>query len=124
MSITHNLIISFPLLFWSITDHSSSFIIVSSSGNNTNAIPHSQSAYEIGQTMTHQQALQQQLQQRFASVNCNSGKYSFNENFSKISCIIIDLQTYVFQRAEFECRTENEYFSVGQSPVHIYNWIE
>lgn len=36
-------------------------------------IPHSQSAYEIGQAMTHQQALHQQLQQRFASVNPNSG---------------------------------------------------
>lgn len=43
-------------------------------GQNSNTlVPHSHSAYEIGQTLTHQQALHQQLQQRFASVNCGSG---------------------------------------------------
>lgn len=42
--------------------------------NNSNSlVPHSQSAYEIGQALTHQQALHQQLQQRFANVNSNSG---------------------------------------------------
>lgn len=41
--------------------------------NSNNLVPHSQSAYEIGQvSLTHQQALHQQLQQRFASVNSNS----------------------------------------------------
>ncbi|XP_031621074.1 phosphatase and actin regulator 4B isoform X2 [Contarinia nasturtii] len=38
--------------------------------NNNSLVPHSQSAYEIGQSLTHQQALHQQLQQRFANVNC------------------------------------------------------
>lgn len=43
-------------------------------GQNSNSlVPHSQSAYEIGQAFTHQQALHQQLQQRFASV-CSSGE--------------------------------------------------
>lgn len=44
-------------------------------GQNSNSlVPHSQSAYEIGQSLTHQQALHQQLQQRFANVNCSTGK--------------------------------------------------
>lgn len=48
---------------------------VGQNSNNT-IIPHSQSAYEIGQTLTHQQALHHQLQQRFASVNSNTGTSS------------------------------------------------
>lgn len=48
-------------------------------GQNSTIIPHSQSAYEMGQTLTHQQALHHQLQQRFASVNSNTG--TFNKSF-------------------------------------------
>lgn len=53
---------------------------IGQNGNN-NLVPHSQSAYEIGQVpltplAQHQQALHQQLQQRFANVNSNSGESS------------------------------------------------
>lgn len=53
--------------------------------NSNNPIPHSQSAYEIGQAMTHQQALHHQLQQRFANVNSNSGKIKFLRVQSEVS---------------------------------------
>lgn len=49
-------------------------------GNSGGLVPHSQSAYEIGQVpltplAQHQQALHQQLQQRFANANSNSGEF-------------------------------------------------
>lgn len=61
--------------------------------NSNNSVPHSQSAYEIGQSITHQQALHQQLQQRFANVNCNSGEIlyfiqSFGNSFNFIYLLI------------------------------------
>lgn len=48
--------------------------------NSSNSlVPHSQSAYEVGQVTLAQQAIHQQLQQRFASVNgSNSGKDEIN----------------------------------------------
>lgn len=52
--------------------------------NNSNSlVPHSQSAYEIGQVsqMTHQQALHQQLQQRFASANNSNSGMHFDYHF-------------------------------------------
>lgn len=51
-------------------------------GNGGNSlVAHSQSAYEIGQVpltplAQHQQALHQQLQQRFANANINTGEYT------------------------------------------------
>lgn len=56
--------------------------------NSSNSlVPHSQSAYEIGHVSLtplaqHQQALHQQLQQRFASVNnSNSGEFKFYRTY-------------------------------------------
>lgn len=52
--------------------------------NNSNSlVPHSQSAYEIGQVsqLQHQQALHQQLQQRFASANNSNSGMHFEPQF-------------------------------------------
>lgn len=82
------------------------------SGNSL--IPHSQSAYEMGQTMTHQHALHQQLQQRFASVNPNSGKFYI---FHGTEMLFLESCPQSFQGLDSEISSDN-FFT-----YHFHAWI-